>query len=337
MDTPEVSIIVPIYNADNFLCLCLDSIAAQSFTDFEAILVDDGSTDKSGQICDEYAEKDRRFVVVHKQNEGVAKARITAFEHSKGNYITFVDSDDYVDKRYVEHLYDNIIKHNVDVSCCNYFRVDATKGIRPSRRKNFGLYDKQGIENILRTNYWWDKNLRNSGVPQFFWSKMIKRSYVKKMLSIGKNLWFGEDQIGVFWLMYNINSLYNSEEPLYYYVIHEGQATNSYGRNRWDEYVSLWNKMLAEDSKGLLEKQKPYKMYDQLKQYINNKLINSTSYHDFKKEALYALNSDILDLNLFNANMTDLDSKERLNFFLIKNKFTFVYYYLRIIRDLFSK
>lgn len=336
MNTPKVSIIVPIYNAEKFLFPCLDSIVAQSFTDFEAILVDDGSTDKSGQICDEYAGKDRRFVVIHKQNEGVAKARITAFENSQGELITFIDSDDYVDKYYVEHLYDNIIKHNVEVSCCNYYRVDTT-GTRPSRRKNFGLFDKQGIEKILKTNYWWDQSLRNSSVPQFFWSKMIKRSYVKKMLDIGKDLWFGEDQIGVLWLMYHIDSLYNSEEPLYYYVIHEGQATNSYGRNRWDEYVSLWSKMLAEDSKGLLERQKPYKMYDQLKQYINNKLINSTSYHEFKEEALYALSSDILEKNLFNASMNDLDSKEKLNFFLIKNKSMHVYYYLRMIRDLFSK
>jgi glycosyltransferase involved in cell wall biosynthesis len=334
---PKVSIIVPVYNGEKFLCRCLDSITAQTFTDFEAVLIDDGSTDQSGNICDEYAAKDRRIVVVHKQNEGVAKARITAFEHSKGDFITFVDSDDYVDKCYVEHLYDNIIKHNVDVSCCNYFRVDATKGTRPSRRKNFGLFDKQGIEKILRTNYWWDHSLRNSGVPQFFWSKMIKRSYVKRMLDIGNDLWFGEDQIGVFWLMNNIASLYNSEEPLYYYVIHEGQATNSYGRNRWDEYVSLWSKMLEEDPKGLLEKQKPYKMYDQLKQYLNNRLINTSSYHEFKEEALYALNSGILDKNLFNANMTDLDSKEKINFFLIKNKMTFVYYYLRKIREIFSK
>ena len=189
MNTPKVSIIVPIYNAEKFLFPCLDSIVAQSFTDFEAILVDDGSTDKSGQICDEYAGKDRRFVVIHKQNEGVAKARITAFENSQGELITFIDSDDYVDKYYVEHLYDNIIKHNVEVSCCNYYRVDTT-GTRPSRRKNFGLFDKQGIEKILKTNYWWDQSLRNSSVPQFFWSKMIKRSYVKKMLDTHKHLWY---------------------------------------------------------------------------------------------------------------------------------------------------
>ena len=104
-----ISIILPVYNTEKFLRPCLDSIVAQTFTDFETILVDDGSTDGSGGICDEYAMKDDRFVVVHKQNEGVAMARITGFEHSKGDYITFIDSDDIVNPLYLKKLYNTII------------------------------------------------------------------------------------------------------------------------------------------------------------------------------------------------------------------------------------
>ena len=94
---PLISIIVPVYNVEPYIRKCLDSILSQTYYNWEAILVDDGSTDQSGAICDEYAKKDARFVVVHKQNEGVAKARITAFEHSRGQLITFIDADDYVD------------------------------------------------------------------------------------------------------------------------------------------------------------------------------------------------------------------------------------------------
>ena len=99
--TPKVSIIVPVYNTEKYLRPCLDSIQAQTFTDFEAILVDDGSTDSSGIICDEYAAQDSRFVVVHKKNEGVAKARDYGFNKSIGEYVTFVDSDDYISLNYV--------------------------------------------------------------------------------------------------------------------------------------------------------------------------------------------------------------------------------------------
>ena len=126
---PKVSIIVPIYNTEKYLRPCLDSILAQTYKDFEAILVDDGSTDGSESICDEYAQQDSRFVVVHKQNEGVAKARITAFEHSKGEMITFIDSDDYVSPDYLSILSKPIIEGDADlVSCNNFFVVSgATK------------------------------------------------------------------------------------------------------------------------------------------------------------------------------------------------------------------
>jgi len=105
MQTPKVSIIVPVYNAEPYLRRCLDSILAQTFTDFEAVLVDDGSTDQSGAICDEYAKIDKRLKVVHQCNQGVSVARNNGLEISKGNWISFVDADDYVSSEYLQHLY----------------------------------------------------------------------------------------------------------------------------------------------------------------------------------------------------------------------------------------
>ena len=91
-----ISIIIPVYNTDKYLSKCLDSIIAQTYHNWEAILVDDGSKDDSGKICDEYAAKDSRFKDVHKANEGVSIARLIAFNHCSGEYVTFVDSDDYI-------------------------------------------------------------------------------------------------------------------------------------------------------------------------------------------------------------------------------------------------
>ena len=105
---PLVSVIIPVYNVEKYLRRCLDSVLAQTYTNFEAILVDDGSTDDSGAICDEYAARDNRFVVIHKQNEGVSIARLTAFEHSKGEFITFIDSDDSINFNYIDHLQSQI-------------------------------------------------------------------------------------------------------------------------------------------------------------------------------------------------------------------------------------
>ena len=96
-----ISIIVPIYNVEKYLSRCVDSILNQTFTDFELILVDDGSTDNSGKICDEYAEKDCRIKVIHKDNWGVSSARNVGLENSVGEYIMFCDSDDFVEKNAV--------------------------------------------------------------------------------------------------------------------------------------------------------------------------------------------------------------------------------------------
>ncbi|MCB8516908.1 glycosyltransferase, partial [Enterococcus durans] len=94
----EISIIVPIYNVEQYLRKCVDSILAQTFTDFEVILVDDGSPDNSGAICDEYAKLDSRVRVIHKENGGLSDARNAGIEIAKGKYLGFVDSDDFIDK-----------------------------------------------------------------------------------------------------------------------------------------------------------------------------------------------------------------------------------------------
>ena len=101
---PLVSVIVPVYKVENVSHYCIDSILNQTFMDFELILIDDGSPDNSGKICDEYAKIDSRVKVVHKENEGVSAARNAGLELAKGKYICFVDSDDYIQRDYLERL-----------------------------------------------------------------------------------------------------------------------------------------------------------------------------------------------------------------------------------------
>lgn len=104
MNIPKISIIVPVYNVEKYVHRCIDSILAQSFTGFEVLLIDDGSLDKSGEICDEYAMKDSRVRVFHKENGGVSCARNVGIKHATGKFIIFVDSDDYVETNYIENL-----------------------------------------------------------------------------------------------------------------------------------------------------------------------------------------------------------------------------------------
>lgn len=116
MKNPLISIIVPCYKVEKYLHKCIDSIICQTYSNLEIILVDDGSPDNSGKICDEYAKRDNRIKVIHKKNGGLSDARNTAIDIATGEYILFIDSDDYVSFNHVEHLYEVISKYNSDIA-----------------------------------------------------------------------------------------------------------------------------------------------------------------------------------------------------------------------------
>ena len=126
---PSVSIIVPVYNTAKYLCRCLDSILQQSFNDFEVLLVDDGSTDNSGEICDEYAAKDSRIRVFHKENGGVASAREIGIENAVGLYSIHVDSDDWIEKRMLERMYEEAQISHWDVLIADFYNDDKGETI----------------------------------------------------------------------------------------------------------------------------------------------------------------------------------------------------------------
>ena len=154
--TPLVSIIVPIYNTDNYLSRCLDSISSQTYIRWEAILVDDGSTDDCGRICDDYASQDERFKVIHQANQGISAAWLAGFRASAGDYITIIDSDDYVSGAYLEKLLSPLLTDGVDFTCCQYYDVingDATPTMRPLSGKLQGTALRQALATNLYARY----------------------------------------------------------------------------------------------------------------------------------------------------------------------------------------
>ncbi|PWM44236.1 MAG: glycosyl transferase family 2 [Clostridiales bacterium] len=124
---PKISIIVPIYNVEPYLDKCVNSILSQTFTDFELILVDDDSPDRCGEMCDEYAKNDNRIKVIHRKNGGLSAARNSGIDVAKGEYIGFIDSDDYIDEGMYEHLYKAITKYDADIACGGIFDTYPTK------------------------------------------------------------------------------------------------------------------------------------------------------------------------------------------------------------------
>ena len=135
-----LSVIVPIYNVEQYLINCIDSIIAQNFENFEVILVDDGSPDNCGKICDEYAKKDKRIKVVHKENGGLSDARNAGLKIARGKYISFIDSDDTIEEGMYENLYSLCENENADIAVCGFQNFNSVD-IETIHQYNFAIYD----------------------------------------------------------------------------------------------------------------------------------------------------------------------------------------------------
>lgn len=145
---PQISIIVPIYKAEAYIRRCLDSIVAQSFTDWEAILVDDGSPDRSGEICDEYARRDSRIRVIHQENKGVAGARQTGIDNAIGEYSIHCDPDDWVEGDWLECLYSHAKSDGADMVICDFFN-ERPMGQEYDSQKPYELTSKTVFRQLV--------------------------------------------------------------------------------------------------------------------------------------------------------------------------------------------
>ncbi|MDD6812335.1 MAG: glycosyltransferase family 2 protein [Lachnospiraceae bacterium] len=147
-ELPLISIIIPVYNVEKYLTRCLESVVAQTYSNLEIILVDDGSTDNSGKVCDKYQEIDSRIKVVHKKNGGVSDARNEGIDEACGEYIAFVDSDDWVTRNYIENMYAILVKNSCDIAICDVKRT--SKGdLKKSTEKLKTYFKDEAIKQLL--------------------------------------------------------------------------------------------------------------------------------------------------------------------------------------------
>lgn len=212
-----ITIVVPVYKVEKYLNRCVDSILNQTFTDFELLLVDDGSPDNCGKICDEYAEKDSRIFVIHQKNGGLSAARNTGinwfYERNRSDYITFVDSDDWLHPEYLRVLINGIIKNNVKISVCNYKRLTAEA---PHESYNNVDYELISPEDFL-INHFWQYN--------YAWGKLYHKStFTDVRYPVGKNF---EDTFTTYKTLHKCKKIACTEIQLYYYLRNEQGITRS--------------------------------------------------------------------------------------------------------------
>lgn len=247
-DNELISIIIPVYNVEMYLAKCLDSIIKQSYSDFEVILINDGSVDNSLEICEQYVKKDKRFVLVDQDNGGVSKARNTGLLKAQGKYITFIDSDDTVDSRYLEILYKNIRSANANISMCTWNCEENVV---------YGKHHKPQCWNRQQTFF---NMFKTKKIDGSVCSKLYCRECVENLF-FNENLKIGEDQLFAIEAIERASKVVFQELPLYTYFIRTTSAMNSKLDARyWDViYRAEWLVNKAENDlpemRGLFRKE----------------------------------------------------------------------------------
>ncbi len=203
-----ITIIIPVYNSEDTLSRCIDSILSQTFHDWELLLIDDGSSDKSGEICDRYAVKDQRIQVFHKKNGGVSSARNIGLDHAKGEWITFVDADDFIKKLYLAHLLEHSQKQvDLVISYAEIYNGDdiIQKESYPAKLVDDANFESMFIENDMH----WHTS------P---WSKLYKRNIIEEYhLRFCEGMHIGEDAVFLYSYMLYSNKIYISHDTDYNY------------------------------------------------------------------------------------------------------------------------
>lgn len=227
----RVAVIVPVYNVENHIEACIESILNQSFDDFKLILINDGSTDLSGEICEEYKKSYERIELIHQENMGLSVARNTGLENSTERYVTFVDSDDYIHEDMLKILLDNLIENSADISVADFEKV--YKGLRHKyeEKKNVirVLSNYQAVEKIVEKN---DTNMIIAC------GKIYRRSLFQGIrYPRGK---YHEDEFVTYKLLYKAESIVTTTAKLYYYTQRDESITgDKYSLKRLEKLEGL--------------------------------------------------------------------------------------------------
>ena len=212
-----VSIIVPIYNTEKYLKTCLDSILAQTYKNIEIILIDDGSSDSSPSICDEYKASDNRIVVLHKQNQGLINARKDGFRLAHGKYLAFVDSDDWIEAEMIESLYSLAMENDADVVISGV--NDATPAGISFRRNGIaeGVYREDSLQEI-KAKLFCKEEYFSLGVLPYLWNKLWKKDLLEEsILNADERIRVGEDVAIGFPAILNATCMVVTDKAFYYY------------------------------------------------------------------------------------------------------------------------
>lgn len=277
MKTETISIIIPVYNVENYLRSCLDSVLSQTYKDFEVLMVNDGSTDSSGAICQDFAERDSRFHYFEKENGGLSDARNYGLERAKGHYITFLDSDDFLFEDYLENLYHASRLSNSDITIGGYCRFgDSNFYFYNDRFKSDSLVEFKDFQAIQYLDSMLDVTFITFSTA---WGKLFKRELFSELrFPYGK---YAEDQFLIWKLYMKADKIYVFNGASYVYRMNPSGLSNIFTLKHLDYIDALEERIKATKDIEGIEIQHSFNMYS----YVLQRILGQLEEHDYIDEA----------------------------------------------------
>lgn len=345
--SPLISVVIPIYNCEQYLAACLDSILSQTMAGIELICVDDGSTDKSGDILDSYAKQHDCIIAVHKQNAGVSAARNDALKLCSGQYIMFCDADDTFSPDMCKVIYDAAESTGCDIVRCGYKKQIAAREVLCPPPIEPKLYNKaELIEHYLKNMVGPSCTAQLNQPSKFsanLWCHMIKKSIiVDNDIIFPTSLFSGEDTMFVMQCLLCCDSLTSVSDTLYNYFIHEGSAVRRYNPKIIDNtytYIDRLDELMQKY--GLYEQTQINRQFNKAKyaNYLAEHILNKNNPTPMK-EKISLLNKSLSDKRLsgcFDMLQPDkLSLKIRVFYYCLMHKHYRTYYFLRNLRSWIS-
>lgn len=265
---PLISIIIPVYNAEDNLRNCIQSVINQTYTELEIIIINDGSTDESGFICKEYKDKYSNIIFIDQNNRGVSYSRNEGIEASSGEYITFVDSDDYIENNYIEVLYTNMKKYDTDLVIGSYRRVVDLE-IQARTREYMCIEREWTIREFLKEISLFLNDMLVQG-PCF---KLFKANLIKdNKIIFSEDLDFGEDTLFIYNYLRYVKKIYTTNQVIYNYVLNNIDTLSTKVRaNKYEIFIKVYNEL-----ENLLKKFEVYT--EKNEKFINNCICNQLIY-----------------------------------------------------------
>ena len=329
------SVIVPIYNIEKYIRRCIDSVLTQSFSDYELILVDDGSPDMCGEICDEYAKKDERIKVIHKENGGLVSARQAGIKEASGEYVFHLDGDDAICPDALESAYKIISETNADIVSFSYkCSINNQTGDTVEDLADEGFYNKDEIREYIFPKLLSDKNMNH--IFYFLWGKAIKRELATKhQLNVNPAISLGEDLSCIVPCFLEAETIYMSRKAIYLYTIRNDSISTDFKTHQITQIADVITGL------RMLNTEKPKDFEEQIARYscfmcfaILAAAAEGNHFNSVKKLKELILGS-LHKEEIAKAYFENITFKSRITIFLMKKqKIKSAFYFLYLCKEL---